>query len=191
MKIRITPGAILLFSVMLLCGDLLFLAGVVAAAWHECGHLLAARALKIPLRRLELDVGGASIEPAGQICSYQREGLLAAAGPAASLLLALLIPRNGAEFFMLLRSSTLSLALFNLLPVTGFDGGRILTSLLSPLLGVAAARRVCCTCAYLSLLLLFSLASCLLLRYGESMLLAVLSASLFARSFLLEEPQNR
>ena len=185
MRIRITPGAILLFLVMLLTKDQLFFAGVLAAAVHECGHLLAAWALGIRLQLLELDVGGARILPAGQLPSYRAEGLLAGAGPVASLLLAFIIPLNGAGFFLLLRSSTLSLALFNLLPITGFDGGRVLCALLSPRLGVGRAKALCDVCSYFSLLLLFSLFACLVLRYGESMLLGMLCAMLFARLFLL------
>ena len=190
MKIRITPGAILMFAAMLVAGDRLFLAGVLAAAVHECGHLLAARLLHIPLRLLELDIGGARILPVGEPPTFLSQGLLAAAGPAASLLLALLlhpiIPPNGVSFCLLLQNSTLSLALFNLLPISGFDGGNILSALLTPRLAYGRAQTVCRACAYLSLLLLFSLSACLLLRYGENMPLAVFCASLFARLFLQE-----
>ena len=185
MKIRITPGAILMLFIMLAVGDRLFLAGVLAAAFHECGHLLAARLLRIPLQLLELDIGGARIVPKGQLSSFRAELLLAGAGPAASLLLACIIPHNGMSFCLFLHSSTLSLALFNLLPISGFDGGRILCALLSFQLESKHVQTLCNVCSYFSLLLLFSLSACLLLRYGESLLLGVLCASLFAKLFLL------
>ena len=187
MKIRITPGALLLLCVMLFTRDLLFPATMLAATWHECGHLLAARLLGVRLRLLELDIPGARLFPAGPLPSYAAEGWLAAAGPAASFLLALLIyPLNG-SFFAALLAATLSLGFFNLLPVSGFDGGRVLCAILTPLLGERAGARVLRVGSYLSLFFLFSLSAALLLRYGENLSLTVLCASLFSRIFLFEE----
>ena len=186
MKVRITPGALLLLAVMLFTGNALFLATLLAAAVHECGHLLAALTLGIRLRLLELDIPGARLLPAGALPSYAAEGWLAAAGPASSFLLAALIyPLKGA-FFSNLFAATLSLGVFNLLPVGDFDGGRVLSAVLTPLCGERVAARTCLILSYLSLFFLFSLAATLLLRYGENLSLAVLCASLFTRIFLLE-----
>ena len=187
MKIRITPGALLLLGVMLFTGDSIFFATLLAAALHECGHLLAARVLGIRLRLLELDIPGARLTLAGALPSYAAEGWLAAAGPFASFLLAFCIsPLNGA-FFNALFASTLSLGLFNLLPVADFDGGRVLAALLAPRLGQQVTNTVCLTASYLSIFFLFSLSATLLLRFGENLSLAVLCASLFARIFLFEQ----
>ncbi len=187
MKIRITPGALLLLAVMLFTGNHLFWATLVAAAAHECGHLLAAHALGVRLRLLELDIPGARLLLAGPLPSYAAEGWLAVAGPAASFLLALLIfPLNGA-FFSAVFTATLSLGIFNLLPVGDFDGGRVFAAIVTPLLGESMAERARLAASYLSVFLLFSLSATLLLRYGENLSLAVLSASLFARIFLFED----
>ena len=187
MKIRITPGAMLLLCVMAFSGSSLFLATLLAAAFHECGHLLAARLLGIRMRSLELDIPGARLFPATPLPSCRAEAILAAAGPAASLLLALLTLPHPCAFALSVRTATLSLALFNLLPIEGFDGGRVLHSLLAPVLGEEHAAKALCVTSYLSLLLLFALSACLLLRYGENLALAVLAASLFARLFLTQE----
>lgn len=184
MKIRITPGAVLLLAVLAFDKSTVFAASVLAAALHECGHLLAARLLHIPLRLLELDLMGARLYPASAIPSYRAEAILAAAGPLCSILLAVPFLSTRIPFFVALRTATLSFALFNLLPIEGFDGGRILFSLLASRFGENGARRVLLVSSYLSLLFVFALASCLLLRYGEDATLAVLSASLFARLFL-------
>ena len=187
MKIRITPGAFLLLSVMLITGNTLFLATLFAATVHECGHLLAARVLGIRLRLLELDIPGARLLPLGPLPSYRAEGWLAAAGPAASFLLAILIyPLNG-SFFTAVFTATLSLGLFNLIPVGDFDGGRVLAAFLTPYLGAKLGTRIRLVVSYLSIFFLFSLSATLLLRYGEDLSLAVLSASLFVRIFLFEE----
>lgn len=183
MKIRITPGALLLFATLLCQSDTAALALLLAALAHECGHMLAAHLLGIRLRLLELDLAGARLYPARAIPSYRDEGLLAAAGPAASLLAALLFPFKGA-FFVAFRTAALSQALFNLLPIDGFDGGRMLSALLAPLCGAERAKGALDISTYLCLLFLFTLSACLLLRFGESMALAVLAASIFARQFL-------
>lgn len=183
MKIRITPGALLLLLTLLFGNRLFCLAVLSAAALHECGHLLAARLLGIRLRLLELDLIGARLYPAVALPSYRAELYLALAGPLASLLLALFLPFS-TPFCLALRTATLSLALFNLLPIEGFDGGRALFALAATLLSPERARRLLAGATYLMLLFLFALSSCLLLRYGENMSLAVLSASLFVRLLL-------
>ena len=187
MKIRITPGAILLLFVAALTEGILFPAALLAVAVHECGHYFAAKALGVRLRLLELDVAGARFYPAGALPSYRAEALLAAAGPAASLLLALFTLPFGGAPAAAVRAVTLSLALFNLLPVKNFDGGRMLDACLSHFVGNDGAERVLSVTSYLSLLFLFALSSCVLLRYGQNLALAVLSASLFARLFLSGE----
>lgn len=187
MKIRITPGALLLLSAMLFTGDVLFPATLLAAVWHECGHLLAARALGVRLRLLELDIPGARLFPAGALPSYAAEGWLAVAGPAASFLLAALVFPLQGGFFTALWAATLSLGLFNLLPISGFDGGRMLGALFTPLFGERIGTTAVRAASYLSVFFLFSLSATLLLRYGENLSLAILCASLFARIFLFEE----
>ena len=187
MKIRITPGAILFLLLLFRAKTLLLPATLLCAALHECGHLLAARLLGIRLRLLELDVPGARLVPRAALPSYRAEGLLAAAGPLTSLLLALLaLPHAASTLGGAILAAALSQALFNLLPIRGFDGGRVLHALLCPRLGQIAAGRALALSSYAAILLLFSLASCLLLRLGASFMLALLCASLFAKVFLIE-----
>lgn len=184
MKIRITPVAVLFLMVLTRAKSYLLPATLLAALFHECGHLLAAKYLNVHVACLEIDLFGAKIYPVGFIPSYRAEMLLAAAGPAFSLLLgAFLLPHGGA-FVAALKSATLSFALFNLLPIRDFDGGRILQGALAQLLEEDRADRVLAVTSYLSLLFLFSLSSCVLLKYGQNLSLAVLSASLFAKLFL-------
>ena len=140
--------------------------------------------------------GQIPVNPANLRGKHSR-ALVSASGPAANLGLSLLFSIlavagaigeiNPFAGNMLFFGAIINmvLALFNLLPISGFDGGRVLSALLAPRLCAAVCKRVCDACAYFCLLLLFSLSACLLLRYGESMLLAVLCASLFARLFLL------
>ncbi len=139
------------------------------------------------IRALELDIGGAQIKTAGVFPSYRTEWLVAAAGPASSLLLALVLAPVPTPFAHSATLTSLSLALFNLLPIEGFDGGRMLFATGAPLFGETAATRTLYVTTYLVLLFLFSVASCLLLRYGRNATLIALSASLFTKLFLLAE----
>ena len=187
MKIRATPGAALLLLVMAFSDLTMLFATLFCVLVHECGHLLAARLLRVRFRLLELDVAGARLVTAGLIPSYRTEWLVAAAGPLCSLLLVLVLLPHSGRFAALALTTTLSLALFNLLPIEGFDGGRMLAAPLAHLWGENAARSAVRISSYLALLLLFSLSACLLLRYGENVMLAVLSASLFIRLFLAQQ----
>ena len=191
LRIRITPGAILLVAVLAFEKRELFIATVIAAAFHECGHLFAARRLGIRLRLLEIDVMGAKLYPATALPSYRAEAILAAAGPLFSLLLAAPFFHTVLPFFVFLRNATLSFALLNLFPIEGFDGGRMLSALICAVFGERAATRALFVTTYLSLLLLFSISACLLLRYGEDASLTVFCASLFARLFLFLDTPAR
>ena len=184
MKIRIAPALLLFLFLLALNGRFLLLATLIAALFHECGHLLAAALGNIPIRLMEIDLFGAKIHPARLIPSYKKELLLAGAGPLFSLLLAVfLLPYSGV-FATALKSATLSLAIFNLLPIGEFDGGRVLHAGLSLVLPQEIADRLLAASSYLFLLLLFSLASCMLLKHGQNLALTVLCASLFAKLFL-------
>ena len=184
MKVRISPGALLMIATLPVSKSALLPASLLAALFHECGHLLAAHLLGIRLRLLEFDLFGARLYPAGQLPSYVAEAALVVAGPLASLLLwVFLLPFTG-SFSLLLRGASLSFAFFNLMLISGFDGGRLLFSFAASLWGSTTAERILEISSYLSLLFLFALSACMLLRYGQNRTLAVLSASLFAKVFL-------
>ena len=184
MKISFSPGVLLLFPVLLLKGGMLFPAALLAATLHESGHLLMGRWLGIRFSRMEFDLLGARLYPT-RLPSYREEFFLVIAGPFFSLLPLLFAPvLLGSAFLKYFFYSSLSFALFNLLPFRGSDGGRALCAALSFFFPPAAVDRISAGTTYLTLLFLFSLSGCMLLRYGQNFLLCLFSAWLFARFFL-------
>lgn len=190
MRVRIAPAAATLFAGMLLTDrSLLCLAALSAAAFHELGHLAAARLLHIPLRSLQLDLIGARLDVEDRLLSYGEEWLLCAAGPLFSLLLAAL-PVGLWEicpFARLLSCASLLLGLLNLLPIRTFDGGRMLSAFLSSTVGDSVSARLLNACSFLFLFLLWSGAVYCLLRVGDGLSLLCFSMSLFSRFFEFSE----
>lgn len=177
------------FAALFVSGDPLFAsAALAAAALHEVGHILAAEALGIRLRRFSFSMLGARLLTASGTLPYMKEALLAAAGPAANLLgaayafpLSRVCGGRGREFCVYFLISCIFLALLNLLPIKSFDGGRILYCLLAALSDVFADGRLAEVFSFLSLFCLWSIAVYFLLRTGSSLSLFVFSSSLFLR----------
>lgn len=109
--------------------------GILAAAFHECGHLAALRVQGTVPRRISLMPFGADLvdQDRGRR-SYLRDAAVSAAGPAVNLAAcALLFPLSrfgGQTFLFRLAAANLALACFNLLPAEALDGGQALYSLL-------------------------------------------------------------
>ena len=137
LKCRVTvhPSLILWQSVLIYLRPRLALAFLLAAGFHELGHLLCLKALGAPPKTLRLSAAGASMETPP--LPYGRAALAAAAGPAASLMLALLLW----PVYPALGLLSLCLGLYNLLPLGNLDGGRILENALCLWLPPDTARQ--------------------------------------------------
>ncbi len=166
-----------------------------AVLLHEAGHYFAFFLLGEPPPALSGRAGGLLFTPRGGTLTYGRELVIAAAGPLFNLFAALaLIPAIRGEgvreaSFCFFAINLLS-ALFNLLPLSGFDGGRVLFCLTSMLLSPDAASRFCDVISgvfvllfYFSALFLFlfsdgfgySFPISLLLLYGEAKRTGIIS----------------
>lgn len=122
-KLRIEPGACLLPVLGIVFLPARWLLGVIlAASVHELSHAAAAVALGCGVREVTLGFRGARmvLGPA----TRSQEVLCAAAGPVGSLLLLSLIRR-----FPEAALAGFVQGCFNLLPIYGLDGGRILGGL--------------------------------------------------------------
>ena len=120
---------------------------LLAAALHECGHLLALRAFRVPVEGLKLSALGAVLYARGaRRLSYGRELIVTLAGVTVNLfcavLLALLGLRTWREWCFVFAGAHLVLAAFNLLPVVPLDGARALCLALSFFLGPVTGERI-------------------------------------------------
>lgn len=104
--------------------------GLLCAALHETGHLLAWGAFVRRMPRLEVSALGICLCMRGVALSPAQEKILAAAGPVTNLILCAagvwFMDRWGytyAGYWFV--SANLLLGLFNLLPLPGLDGARL------------------------------------------------------------------
>jgi len=110
--------------------------------FHETAHSLVARHYGMPIRGITLFIFGGVAEMTAEPSRPRDELLMAAAGPAASLLLAAMLfllfaavsagngPASVAGVFWYLALINFILALFNLVPAFPLDGGRIFRAVL-------------------------------------------------------------
>jgi len=193
-KIRIAIPSLILAAALVLSGDTLPLLAVFsAAALHELGHIFAARLLGVRFSEFSLSLLGARLNTETKLMSYKAEIILAAAGPAVNILSFLMFfpgfaTVGGAvgEFFSYFTAASAALGLLNLLPVTSFDGGRILHSLISLIKDSETASKSLKILSFCSLFLLWSASVYLLIKASSSLSLFVFSLTLFARLFIAE-----
>jgi len=130
---RFLPGTSGAASFGLAATFAVLLGGSVLA--HELGHCVVAMKLNIPVRRLRLFLLGGLSEVGRTPRRPSQEGWVAAAGPAVSLLLALVFaagipftPGGGPIRLLVVECAVANgaVAVFNLLPGLPLDGGRML-----------------------------------------------------------------
>lgn len=187
MRCKISVGilAVLMILTLSVASPHYFLPVVLAVALHEGGHVLMARVCKIHLRELRLGIFGAALSPQSSLYSYKKEIMLCLGGPLMNFLSVLVVtaffdtPRF--EYF---KECSMALGLLNLLPILGFDGGRIFTSMLSMLLPPRAVDVLSKALSFLLIFTLWCFSVYLLIKISASLSLFIFSLSLFAKIFL-------
>lgn len=126
---------------------------------HELGHAVVAQHFGIPIVRIDLHMLGGTAVMAGTPRTPRREMLVAAAGPAVSMVLALafalwaalfggslgLSIRGVGDLLAYAGALNFGLAVFNLLPALPMDGGRIFRAALAARMGDLRATRIAAT----------------------------------------------
>lgn len=139
---RMLPGASVWTSALIAAVFTVLLAFSVLL--HELGHCIVALRFGLPVRRVRLFLLGGISEISRTPSKPSEEGLVAAAGPAVSVLLAVAtgvgwfaLAPGGAIWLLVAQTCVANLAVgvFNLLPGLPLDGGRMLRSLMWALTG--------------------------------------------------------
>ncbi len=122
---------------------------------HELGHVVAAKLLHVPLVKGKSSLFGLSLQFDFSAVSYYREAAVSMAGAAANVAAfatVLIIVKEHGTYSVFFLFSNLSLALFNLLPISPLDGSGILKALISSVTAPERAEKICAwTSAVLSL----------------------------------------
>ncbi len=130
---QLMPGLGVVGALLLAASFAILLGASVLA--HELGHCLVALRYGLPVRRLRLFLLGGISEVGRSPTKPAQEGMIAAAGPAVSIVLALVfgatlavVPQGGPIWLLLLETTlaNAAVAVFNLLPGLPLDGGRML-----------------------------------------------------------------
>lgn len=190
MKIKIKCFAVMLFLSLFISHSYFAVCVLLAVVFHELGHILAANHLKINLSEFKIDIFGASLSPASNDFSYKDEIFLCICGPLSNFLTSLLILplwqilKHESLLYFVLASQTL--ALLNLLPIRGFDGGRIFYALLCLMTDTYVADRILYVISFICILTLWIISVYLLLIARSNLSLFVFSISLFFKIFVRE-----
>lgn len=139
-----------------------------AAVLHEAGHLAAMSILGAPVRLVELRASGMGIVRGGKL-GYGQELVILAAGAATNLVAALILLLEGSSGSQHFSAANAAVAIFQLLPLGGLDGGSILELLMVRLLGAVSG----CTAARTVSIIFAVTALCLIVwltvQFGWSM----------------------
>ncbi|MBE6662001.1 MAG: hypothetical protein E7606_01820 [Ruminococcaceae bacterium] len=155
---------------------------------HELGHLFAARLLRMKPSGATADTIGIRLLFRGTPPSYKKEIVLCAAGPLANLLsipLSLLFGLSPTSFFHAVSGA---LALLNLLPIEGFDGGRIVRASLLLFLPPDTTDKITDVLSFLFLFMLWCISVYLMMRTANELSLFFFATAIFFRIFLQKKP---
>jgi len=141
-KVEVTGGFLLLMAWINYCDTQQLLpAAFCAAVLHEVGHWVAIRMVKGRIALLRLSAIGAQLQLEASL-SYGQEILCALAGPILNLTAAFWAVSSNREVF---GGINLALGVFNLLPISALDGGRILNCAAALVLGPEVSDYICKT----------------------------------------------
>jgi len=157
-----------------------------AAAVHELGHIAFAKATKTKISQMTLYPLGARLELDGCF-SYTDELLVALGGPLFGLLasaFSIMLCKSD-PFALSFASFSLSLSIFNLLPLSSLDGGRIISSILRLLFPIKRSDRIMSILSFFTLFSFWLLSVYFMIKYAGGLSAFVFCLIFFAKCFVL------
>lgn len=178
-KIDISPLLIAAVCVLAYCmPPRIVFPFLLAASIHEASHIIVCKLHHVELQSFSLGLGGAELNAAFR--NDRQELICVAAGPLSNLLCVLLFFR--APCFALF---SLLLGIYNLLPLSSLDGGRLLFLLLP--CSFLSKEAVCTIVECIVILLLIVGCIVLCCKYHAGLWSVLGCACLLVRSDLLEK----
>ena len=137
-RFQISAGAVLLLSALYYLGGLGSLAALITAALvHEAGHIAALIASGVTVEGIRFSASGICMS-VGSFKSPGNEIFCLASGPLAGLVYAFAVR----DFYPPSAQYSLMLTVFNILPVSVLDGGRILNCVLGEIFGMKNTGKI-------------------------------------------------
>lgn len=160
-----------------------------SAFFHELGHLFAIKKLGGKIKNIEFGAFGGRITLRGENClSLKGEAVAAFAGPAVNFIFAAIffisIVFTENDVFVLPLAINLGMGLFNLLPVSTLDGGRIFSALLHMCLSERNCDIILNTVSVIFLLIILFFGFLLIMRKGGNFSLLITCAYLVIFGFV-------
>ena len=126
--IKVSFFSYIVFFIFCMCCDLKTAVSVfISVAVHETGHIVFILLSGDTIREIRIDPFGLTIKRTGSIDSYKMNMIIYLAGPLFNFLLSAVSYLSGHTY---ISEISLFYGAMNLLPVSGFDGGKVLSLIL-------------------------------------------------------------
>ncbi len=187
-KVRVHAATVLLIAcLVMLDGTFMALVPICAVLCHELGHIFVMRLLGVFVGEIEVTLFGAEIRSVPRMLNTAGEIAVYSAGAAANILTA------GAVYFLFLGEwatlfviCSLSLAVFNLLPIKTLDGGCIFEAVCQRFAS-QLADKLSSAVSTATLLVLWLAAVYLLLLCGGNLSLMLFCIYMFVNLYLRDQ----
>ena len=186
-KARISVTTIIWIIFSLYSASELFVPMVLAIAVHEMGHIIFARIVGARISRVTLSPLGARIELERDV-PYKNEIILALGGPIFGIIAHALtaLPSQTHPHLYLFSAVSLALSLFNLLPLSTLDGGRVLGCILNLVLPLRIADRISRICTFFTLFGFWIFTVYIMIKFSGGLSAFVFCAIFFVKCFILD-----
>ncbi|MEG0895332.1 MAG: hypothetical protein RSE93_06410, partial [Oscillospiraceae bacterium] len=148
---------------------------------HETGHIITLLILKIKASCISFEITGIKLINPQTVLSYNKELIILFSGSVINIILfSLFYPWSYNNYFCGVFSvSNLLIGIFNLLPVTNFDGGKIIKNISLRFLPVKVSYFICRLIDFVVVLGLIILSVIKLMNGEKSISLYVITIYLF------------
>lgn len=191
-RLLVSVYAVALFIIISFSVDAeFFYIALLCALCHELAHALAIKLCGTEIERITIYPFGADIRADLSILSPAKEAIIAAAGPAANLILAIpayfIYVTNSEIYALALLLSNLTLFAVNIFPIKGLDGGRLLFALLTQFCDFVLATKLSDSISTVAFAFLGVLSLLLVYLSGYNLSLVLIWTYLFISGYVREK----